>query len=66
MTTIRTIALDPGFGGFKAAEVQGDAVRVVTMPSAQGHRLPGGGPVRAGRRHREAGCRACDEAAPAG
>lgn len=36
MTTIRTIALDPGFGGFKAAEVQRDAVKVVTIPSVVG------------------------------
>jgi len=34
--TIRNIALDPGFGGFKAAEVQGDAVKVVTLPSVVG------------------------------
>jgi len=35
-TRIRSIALDPGFGGFKAAEVQGDAIRVVTVPSVVG------------------------------
>ena len=34
--TIRNIALDPGFGGFKAAEIQGDAVKVVTVPSVVG------------------------------
>ena len=34
--TVRNIALDPGFGGFKAAEVQGDAVKVVTVPSVVG------------------------------
>ena len=33
---IRNISLDPGFGGFKAAEVQGDQVRVVTVPSVVG------------------------------
>lgn len=34
--TVRNIALDPGFGGFKAAEVQGDVVKVVTVPSVVG------------------------------
>jgi len=42
--TIRNIALDPGFGGFKAAAVpwpnrqgrQGEAVKVVTVPSVVG------------------------------
>ena len=33
---VRNIALDPGFGGFKAAEVQGNAIKVVTVPSVVG------------------------------
>jgi hypothetical protein len=36
MTAIRDIALDPGFGGFKAAEVQGDVINVKAMPSVVG------------------------------
>jgi hypothetical protein len=32
----RKIALDPGFGGFKAAEVQGDEIRIVNLPSVVG------------------------------
>ena len=32
----RKIALDPGFGGFKAAEVQGDEIKVVNLPSVVG------------------------------
>jgi hypothetical protein len=36
--TVRNIALDPGFGGFKAAEAPGDAVKVVVMPSVVGRR----------------------------
>ena len=32
----REIALDPGFGGFKAAEVQGDEIKVVNLPSVVG------------------------------
>ena len=36
MNTIRNIALDPGFGGFKAAEVQGDEINVKAMPNVVG------------------------------
>jgi len=36
MNTIRNIALDPGFGGFKAAEVQSDGINVKAMPSVVG------------------------------
>lgn len=36
MTKTRKIALDPGFGGFKAAEVQGDEIKVVNLPSVVG------------------------------
>jgi len=32
----RNIALDPGFGGFKAAEVQGETIKVETLPSVVG------------------------------
>lgn len=33
---IRKIAIDPGFGGFKVAEVQGDQVRVDLLPAVVG------------------------------
>jgi len=36
MDTIRNVALDPGFGGFKAAEVDGDAINVRAMPAVVG------------------------------
>jgi len=36
MKTIRKVVLDPGFGGFKAAEVVGDEINVKAMPSVVG------------------------------
>jgi hypothetical protein len=33
---IRKIAVDPGFGGFKTAEVQGNDIRVAVVPSVVG------------------------------
>jgi hypothetical protein len=34
--TVRNVALDPGFGGAKAAEVQNGEIKVVTVPSVVG------------------------------